>query len=127
MTGTFRLQAYSIAARANDVLFTVASASCTTCAPLSTANTTPWAKRFASAMKLSPTRTGRTMQFGQLPSPPPMSASAVASRAVSRVAVGVGVAAVAEGADQVLWIEQPVAVGVGNPRVGGVVGDVEDT
>ena len=68
MTGTSRLQAYSIAARAKDVLFTVPSASCTTCAPLSTAKTTPCAKRFESATKLSPTRTGSTMQLGQVPS-----------------------------------------------------------
>ncbi len=81
ITGTSRLQAYSMAARANDVSLTAPSASCTTCTPLSTANTTPCANRFESAMKLSPTRTGRTMQFGQVPRSPPLSASAVESRA----------------------------------------------
>ena len=48
---------------------------------MSTANTTPWAKRFTSATKLSPTRTGMTMQFGQVPRLPPLLASAVESLA----------------------------------------------
>ena len=52
-----------------------------TAAPLSTEKTTPCANEFTSATKLSPTRTGITMQFGQVPSAPPLFASAVESRA----------------------------------------------
>ena len=59
----------------------VPRASWTTAAPVSTANTTPWAKRLTSATKLSPTRTGMTMQFGHVPSAPPLLASAVESSA----------------------------------------------
>ena len=81
MIGTSLFQAYSIAARAKEVLFTVPSASCTMCAPLSTAKTTPCAKLLESAMKLSPTRIGRTRQFGHVPRSPPLSASAVESSA----------------------------------------------
>jgi hypothetical protein len=52
-----------------------------TSAPVSTANTTPCANELTSAMKLSPTRTGITMQLGQVPMSPPLFASPVESRA----------------------------------------------
>ncbi len=57
------------------------SASWTTSAPVSTANTTPCANEFTSATKLSPTRTGIVMQFGQVASAPPLLASAAESSA----------------------------------------------
>ncbi len=57
------------------------SASWMTDAPVSTEKTRPCAKRFTSATKLSPTRTGITRQFGQVPRSPPLFASAVESRA----------------------------------------------
>ena len=52
-----------------------------TAAPLSTEKTTPCANEFTSATKLSPTRTGITMQFGHAPRSPPLLASALESSA----------------------------------------------
>src|SRR5262249_59559624 len=49
----------------------------------------------------------------------------VPARDVVDVAVGVAIGAVAEGADHVLRIEQPVPVGILHAGVCGVVGDVE--
>ena len=51
------------------VWFSVPSASCTISTSLSTAYTTASAKWLTSAMKLSPTRMGMCMQFGQVPTP----------------------------------------------------------
>ncbi len=48
-----------------------------TAAPVSTEKTTPCANEFTSATKLSPTRTGITMQLGHVPTSPPLLASEV--------------------------------------------------
>jgi hypothetical protein len=62
-------------------LLVTPSASCTTSAPLSRANSTPAANRPPSAMNESLTRTGRNRQFGQVPTSPVPLAAAVESLA----------------------------------------------
>ena len=52
-----------------------------TAAPVSTEKTTPCANELTSATKLSPTRTGSVMQFGQVAIAPPLFASAAESSA----------------------------------------------
>src|ERR671916_3193329 len=81
ITATSLRYAYSTASRPRLVWFSVPSASCTTRTSLSTAYRTACAKSLSSAMKESPTRMWIDMQFGQVPSSPPLSASAVESRA----------------------------------------------
>src|ERR687895_1621223 len=81
ITATSRSYAYSTASRARLVWFRVPSASCTTWTSLSTAYRTACAKSLSSAMNESPTRMWIDMQFGQVPSSPPLFASAVESRA----------------------------------------------
>src|SRR5918998_6011788 len=81
ITATSCSYAYSTAARPRLVWFSVPSASCTTFTSLSTAYRTACAKSLSSAMKESPTRMWIDMQLGQVPSSPPLSASAVESRA----------------------------------------------
>src|SRR3954453_6397584 len=60
--------AYLIASKATRDLLIVPSASCTTLTPLSVAYIVASAKRLTSAMNDVPTRSGRTVQLGQLPS-----------------------------------------------------------
>src|SRR5918998_2042952 len=81
ITATAWSYAYSTASRPRLVWFSVPSASCTTRTSLSVAYSTACAKSLSSAMNESPTRSGIDMQFGQVPSSPPLSASAVESRA----------------------------------------------
>src|SRR5919106_4511246 len=81
ITTTPRSYAYSTASRPRLVWLSVPSASCTTRTSLSTAYSTACAKSLSSAMKESPTRRWIDMQLGQVPSSPPLSASAVESRA----------------------------------------------
>jgi len=57
------------------------SASWITLAPESSAKSTPAANRPPSAMKESPTRTGRNRQFGHVPTLPDPFAAAVESSA----------------------------------------------
>src|SRR4051794_1790856 len=78
-TTTLCLYAASIAICAWRGFEIAPSASCTTAAPESSANSTPAAKRPPSAMNESPTRTGMKRHCGQLPTSPLPFAAAVES------------------------------------------------
>src|SRR4051812_18922447 len=67
--------AYLMASNPTRDLLIVPSASCTTLTPLSVAYMVARAKRFTSATNEVPTRSGSTVQLGQVPRSSPLSAS----------------------------------------------------